>query len=105
LRLQYYKPKDLFIKINLCVLSIYYRGLFFIDKTLNSDEDHDERYIDTLSGKKFIRRKDLTPLVRLDIAYKALMAITFGLWGTITELSREHEVGVCIGWGKIILFA
>ena len=48
--------------------------------------------IDTLSGKKFIRRKDLTPLVRLDIAYKALMAITFGLWGTITELSREHEV-------------
>ncbi|ETR65470.1 MAG: hypothetical protein OMM_14200 [Candidatus Magnetoglobus multicellularis str. Araruama] len=48
--------------------------------------------IDTISGTKFIRRKDLTPLVRLEIAYKALMAITYGLWGTITELSREHEV-------------
>lgn len=48
--------------------------------------------IDTLSGKKFIRRKDLTPLVRLEIAYKALMAITYGLWGTITELSKEHAV-------------
>ncbi|ETR69887.1 MAG: hypothetical protein OMM_03634 [Candidatus Magnetoglobus multicellularis str. Araruama] len=48
--------------------------------------------IDTISGTKFIRRKDLTPLVRLEIAYKALMAITYGLWGTITELSREHDV-------------
>ena len=29
--------------------------------------------IDTLSGKKFIRRKDLTPLVRLDMGASRLI--------------------------------
>jgi hypothetical protein len=51
-----------------------------------------KKNIDTSADIKFIRRKDLTQIVRLDIAYKALMAITFGIWGTITELSREYNV-------------
>lgn len=41
---------------------------------------------------KFVRRKDLTSLVRLQIAYMALMAQTFKDWGTITALSGEFQV-------------
>src|SRR4030042_2389522 len=41
---------------------------------------------------KFIRRADLTPLTRLHIAFTALMAIKFGSWGKITELSRQFMI-------------
>lgn len=41
---------------------------------------------------KFMRRSDLTPLIRMHIACTALMAQTFGAWGTITELSRQFMI-------------
>ncbi len=48
---------------------------------------------DTLSlnqckGKKFVRRPDLPPEIRLHIAYKAL----FGTWGVITNLAEEFGI-------------
>ncbi len=43
-------------------------------------------------GNKFIRRTDLTSIVRLNIAYSALMAILNGKWGIITALSREFMI-------------
>ncbi len=41
---------------------------------------------------KFVRRTDLTPSIRMSIAFSALMAVTFGEWGTITALSREFMI-------------
>ncbi len=41
---------------------------------------------------KFIRRDDLTPQIRMCIALTALMAMTFGEWGTMTKLSREFMI-------------
>jgi hypothetical protein len=46
----------------------------------------------TGEGKRFIRRADLTPLIRLYIAFTALMAQEGALWGKITELSRQFMV-------------
>jgi hypothetical protein len=43
-------------------------------------------------GNKFIRRVDLTPLTRLHIAFTALKAIEFGVWGKITDLSRQFVI-------------
>jgi len=48
---------------------------------------------DTLSptackGKRFIRRQDLTPDIRLNIAYTAL----YGTWGAITQLARDFMI-------------
>ncbi len=48
---------------------------------------------DTLSpteceGKKFIRRRDLTPEKRLHIAFMALQVV----WGAVTELAREFMI-------------
>ena len=45
-----------------------------------------------LHGNKFIRRHDLTPLVRLQIAFTVLMARTCGTWGKVTELSRQYMI-------------
>ena len=39
-----------------------------------------------------MRRSDLTPLIRMHIACTALMAQTFGEWGTITALSRQFMI-------------
>ncbi len=39
-------------------------------------------------GHKFTRRPDLTPEIRLNIAYLALEAQQNGKWGKITELAR-----------------
>jgi hypothetical protein len=41
---------------------------------------------------KFVRRKDLTPDIRLQIAYTALMAQTFNNWGVITALSLDFMI-------------
>ncbi len=41
---------------------------------------------------KFVRRKDLTSKVRLHIACTALMAQTFGEWGTITALAHQFMI-------------
>ena len=43
-------------------------------------------------GPKFTRRTDLTPEIRLAIAYSALEAQQNGKWGTITELSRHFMI-------------
>ena len=43
-------------------------------------------------GPKFKRRADLTPEIRLAIAYSALEAQQNGKWGTITELSRHFMI-------------
>jgi hypothetical protein len=40
-------------------------------------------------GEKFLRRGDLTPHLRLMIAFTALMS---GTWGTITRLSRQYAI-------------
>ena len=39
-------------------------------------------------GKRFIRRQDLAPYIRLKIAYRALC----GAWGEITQLARDFMV-------------
>jgi len=39
-------------------------------------------------GKKFIRRRDLTPEKRLHMAFMALQ----GVWGAVSELAREFMV-------------
>lgn len=45
-----------------------------------------------MPGNKFIRRSDLTPSIRLFIAFTALTAKTIGKWGQITELSRQFMI-------------
>ncbi len=50
-------------------------------------------YKDTLSpkackGKRFIRRQDLTPDIRLNIAYTAL----YGTWGVIVQLAGDFMI-------------
>jgi len=40
----------------------------------------------------FIRRTDLTPWIRLYIAYTALVAKMTNSWGTITDLSRQYMI-------------
>jgi len=46
----------------------------------------------TRTGIKFTRRNDLDPATRLYIAYTALTAQMFGLWGTVTQLSRDYAI-------------
>jgi hypothetical protein len=43
-------------------------------------------------SKKFIRRADLTPMIRLYIAFTAIMAQSGAMWGKITELSRQYAI-------------
>ena len=43
-------------------------------------------------GNKFVRRHDLTPSIRLYIAFMALTARAAGTWGQITELSRQFMI-------------
>ena len=43
-------------------------------------------------GNKFLRRQDLTPSIRLYIAFMAISARATGTWGKITELSREFMI-------------
>ena len=45
-----------------------------------------------LPGNKFVRRTDLTPSIRLYIAFTALTAKMSGKWGQITELSRQFLI-------------
>ncbi len=44
------------------------------------------------SGVKFIRRMDLTPLIRLQIGLTALLAQQHKQWGAITRLAREYLI-------------
>ena len=45
-----------------------------------------------LQHNKFIRRLDLTPQIRLFIAFTALMARVNSTWGKITELSQQFLI-------------
>ena len=45
-----------------------------------------------VSDNKFVRRHDLTPSIRLYIAFMALTARVTGTWGKITELSRQFMI-------------
>ncbi len=47
---------------------------------------------DTFEKRFFTRRSDLTETIRLTIANTALNAILNGGWGTITELSKTHDI-------------
>jgi hypothetical protein len=42
--------------------------------------------------RKFVRRPDLTPHIRLHIAVEALMAKSTGTWGTITQLAKQYVI-------------
>ena len=44
------------------------------------------------TGPQFIRRNDLTPAIRLHIATTALVARNLGIWGVITDLSRQYLI-------------
>jgi len=48
--------------------------------------------IESIDAAKFIRRTDLTPFIRLYIAFTTVMAKKNGLWGMVTALSREYTV-------------
>jgi hypothetical protein len=43
-------------------------------------------------GVKFIRRSDVTPYLRLSIAYTALQAQRENTWGVITTLARTYDI-------------
>lgn len=43
-------------------------------------------------GNKFLRRSDITTFDRLQIAYEALCAKIFGMWGTISALAKHHNI-------------
>ena len=45
-----------------------------------------------LRGNKFVRRHDLSPSIRLYIAFTALMAKADATWGKISELSRQFMI-------------
>ncbi len=44
------------------------------------------------SGSKFVRRMDLTPVLRLYIGISALLAQQRKQWGVITQLAREYLI-------------
>jgi len=43
-------------------------------------------------GQQFIRRSDLTPFIRLHIAFTALLAQRENTWGTVTQLARQYLI-------------
>jgi len=61
---------------------------------LNQPKPANKDYIPSLSKntEKFLRRTDLTPFIRLYIAFTALMSKTAGIWGTITALSKQFMI-------------
>ncbi len=56
------------------------------------DENSMDKVEISIKSKKFIRRADLTPDIRLYIAYTALMAQQLNLWGKISDLAREFYI-------------
>jgi hypothetical protein len=44
------------------------------------------------AGQKFIRRADLTPFIRLHIAFTVLLARQTRQWGTVTQLARQYLI-------------
>ncbi len=50
------------------------------------------KFAESLESCKFIRRIDLSPIIRLNIAFAAVMAKRNGTWGTITRLSDTYAI-------------
>ena len=64
-----------------------------IDKQFTETIAHVEYETDMDNqGHKFIRRHDLTPLIRLTIAYTAIIAMIEKQRGVITKLSRDFLI-------------
>lgn len=55
-------------------------------------------------GNKFIRRPDLTTFDRLQIAYEALCAKIFGLWGTISALAKYYNISRTFIYDTLAVF-
>ncbi len=62
-----------------------------MQETLSSKGNQEVKNLEH-SCPKFLRRKDLTVLDRLQIAYEALMAQKNNYWGVITELSYKYMI-------------
>jgi hypothetical protein len=61
---------------------------------LNQPKPTNNNYMPSLpqNNVKFLRRTDLTPFIRLYIAFTALTAKAVGIWGTITALSKQFMI-------------
>jgi hypothetical protein len=55
-------------------------------------------------GNKFFRRPELTTFDRLQIVYEAYCAKIFGLWGTITALSKYHNISRTFIYDTLAVF-
>lgn len=55
-------------------------------------------------GNKFFRRPDLTIFDRLQIVYEAYCAKIFGLWGTISSLSRYYNISRTFIYDTLAVF-
>ena len=61
-------------------------------------------HTNNIFGNKFIRRPDLTTFDRLQIAYEALCAKMFGLWGTISALAKYHNISRTFIYNTLAVF-
>jgi hypothetical protein len=50
------------------------------------------KHLSSNSSPKFLRRSDLSPSIRLQIACTAVVAQLSGQWGTITQLARQYVI-------------
>jgi hypothetical protein len=55
-------------------------------------------------GNKFLRRPDLATFDRLQIVYEAYCAKIFGLWGTITALSKYYNISRTFIYDTLAVF-
>ncbi len=55
-------------------------------------------------GNKFFRRPDLATFDRLQIVYEAYCAKIFGLWGTVTSLSKYYNVSRTFIYDTLAVF-
>lgn len=55
-------------------------------------------------GNKFLRRPELTTFDRLQIVYEAYCAKIFGLWGTITALSKYYNISRTFIYDTLAVF-
>ena len=55
-------------------------------------------------GNKFLRRPELATFDRLQIVYEAYCAKIFGLWGTVTTLSKYYNVSRTFIYDTLAIF-
>ena len=61
-------------------------------------------YAKTIVGNKFLRRPELTTFDRLQIVFEAYSAKVFGMWGTITALSRHFNISRTFIYDQLAAF-